>query len=282
VRYAVISDIHGNLEALNAVLLDMKSKNIDKIICIGDISNAGPFPRQCFDLVYKVSDYLIRGNHELYSLGVRSEDNSESSARWSSLNWCNDELGKENIKILKNLKDNLVIKELSDIEFFHASPLTEFNGFNTYSDNFKIKELLKGFERKYLIAGHTHESFIKKAKNTTIVNPGSVGMSFNGVNANYLIIEKTDVYSFSLQSVSYDYKKAIYDYKDTMVLKDKGHISKIFAYQLSDTEPMVMTFIKEVQKYANDRNLSYDQAYLEFPFDKYFSYVSDYLNQIWN
>ena len=67
-RYAIITDIHGNLEAFKAVLDDIKTKNVDEIYCLGDTSNIGPNSKECIDLLMENNIKSTIGNHELYLL----------------------------------------------------------------------------------------------------------------------------------------------------------------------------------------------------------------------
>ena len=67
-RQALISDIHGNLEALQAVLSDIASQNVDEILCLGDIVGYGPNPCECLDLVMKKTALTIMGNHDQAAL----------------------------------------------------------------------------------------------------------------------------------------------------------------------------------------------------------------------
>ena len=62
-RTAIVSDIHGNLEALQAVLKDIESHSCDRVVCLGDIIGYGPNPRECLDLVMKM-DLCVIGNHD--------------------------------------------------------------------------------------------------------------------------------------------------------------------------------------------------------------------------
>ncbi|MHC4502010.1 MAG: metallophosphoesterase family protein [Planctomycetota bacterium] len=67
---AIISDIHGNLTALEAVLADIDAKGIERIICLGDVVGYGPDPVECIDLVRKRCEIVIRGNHDLAAITV--------------------------------------------------------------------------------------------------------------------------------------------------------------------------------------------------------------------
>ena len=63
-RFAVISDIHGNLHALEAVLAEIDRLAINEVVCLGDIVGYGPFPHKCVDLVIRCCSIIVRGNHE--------------------------------------------------------------------------------------------------------------------------------------------------------------------------------------------------------------------------
>ena len=67
-KRAVISDIHGNLEALRVVMEDIAEQNISRIVCLGDIVGYGPNPVECLDLIMRRSDVTILGNHDQATL----------------------------------------------------------------------------------------------------------------------------------------------------------------------------------------------------------------------
>ena len=67
-RYAIITDIHGNIEGLNAVLDDIKIKDVDDIFCLGDVIDIGPNSKECIDKLIEFNIKTILGNHELYLL----------------------------------------------------------------------------------------------------------------------------------------------------------------------------------------------------------------------
>ena len=67
-RLAIITDIHGNIEGLNAILKDIENKNIDEIICLGDTIDIGPNSKECIDKLIDNNIKMTLGNHELYLL----------------------------------------------------------------------------------------------------------------------------------------------------------------------------------------------------------------------
>ena len=85
VRTAVLSDIHGNAVALKAVLADIEKREIDQIVCLGDIIGYGPDPLECVDLVQEKCDWALMGNHDFAVVYEPTNFNApaESAAYWT-------------------------------------------------------------------------------------------------------------------------------------------------------------------------------------------------------
>ena len=81
-RYAIITDIHGNIEALNAILNDIESQNIDEIYCLGDTVGIGPNSKECVDKLIEKKIKSTLGNHELYAVrGTRIDPSIEGEEK---------------------------------------------------------------------------------------------------------------------------------------------------------------------------------------------------------
>ncbi len=220
--YGIIADIHGNLEALRAVLENIKSnkKKIEKIICLGDIVGYGADPGECIRIAEKISDVILAGNHDFAVCGQTSIEDFNSYAREAVL-WSKDALNEQELNFLKGLP--LKYRE-KNIDFVHSSlhrPLSwrYLSGTpDTYID-FQI------MGKKALFVGHTHtpvifENFGTEVKRLTsyelslspdkkyIINPGSVGQPRDGdPRASFAIfdLEKKFV---KIIRVEYDIKEA--------------------------------------------------------------------------
>lgn len=92
-RFAVISDVHGNLEGLNAVLKEISRKNVDDIICLGDVVGYGANPEQCWQICKKHCKIILKGNHEAIFLGEIDDSDcsalGKQSAQWTRKNFPN-------------------------------------------------------------------------------------------------------------------------------------------------------------------------------------------------
>ena len=94
-KIAVFSDIHSNLQALEAVVEDIKKQNVDRIICLGDVLSKGPNPRECLELVMNNNIELLLGNHELYFLRGVEIDDLISDIEKEHQSWIRSQLNEE-------------------------------------------------------------------------------------------------------------------------------------------------------------------------------------------
>ena len=101
-RTAFISDIHANLDALEVVLEDIKTQNVDKIVCLGDIVGYGPEPNECTMLVKQVSELTVVGNHDYAALGRMDTLGFNEYAR-AAAEWTTNALTPETVAFLSEL-----------------------------------------------------------------------------------------------------------------------------------------------------------------------------------
>lgn len=101
-RYALISDIHSNLYALQSVLADMESLNVDRVICLGDIIGYGPNPVETLALMRKKVNYFIMGNHDAVIAGVMSSALFNDAAR-QAIEWTYNQLSPRDLLFFRSL-----------------------------------------------------------------------------------------------------------------------------------------------------------------------------------
>lgn len=235
-KIAIISDIHGNLEALKSVLNDIKERNIDKIFCLGDIIAKGSNQHECIELIRSTCDVVLQGNcDEYFTRNIDLSHKNEREVRRITWNKC--KLTPEDSEYLSNLPycfEFYMSGRL--VRLFHASP-EELNDFVGNIDN--IERLYKLFlpsnntisnqVADIAIYGHIHTPFMQRMYNRTIINTGSVGNSLdvfrndqkdgnvkNTTVANYLIIYGNynsknidEKISYELVSIPYDIEKEL-------------------------------------------------------------------------
>lgn len=161
--FAIISDIHSNLEALRAVLADIKRRAISRVICLGDVIGYGPNPRECIDLVAEHCELCLMGNHDH---AVLYEPSNFNTAAERACYWTREELESEPDKARRDRRweflGGLPVKKKSkDILYVHASPRRPINEYIFPEDVFtNPQKVLANFERldaRICFLGHTHQ-----------------------------------------------------------------------------------------------------------------------------
>lgn len=206
-RIAVFSDIHGNLEALRAVLSDAGLRKVDRYVCLGDVVGYGPNPNECISLLRDLPNlYAILGNHEAALLDI--PDNMSGDAL-RVIRWTRSVLTKSSWWFLRELED---ILHWEKIAFCHSNPYRP-RRWHYISERTSINSSFSRSKAKIIFAGHTHIPIAITRKNMfcvyirspehhmtvpaaqlnrQIFNCGSVGQPRDGdPRAAYLIYDTT-------------------------------------------------------------------------------------------
>lgn len=161
----LISDIHGNYEALKEVLKKLDSLNISDIYCLGDITGYYSQVNECCDELRKRDVKCIMGNHDWYMVSNTGCVRSQSAN--DCINYQKSVITQENLDWLTTLPIYRRVGELALVHGGWQDPLEEYlNPKEGYFDN---------FPNKYFVSGHTHKQIIKKLGTKVYCNPGSVG-----------------------------------------------------------------------------------------------------------
>ena len=193
IRYAIISDIHGNMTALEAVMNDIKQQNIDRVICIGDIIGKGPNGHDCVRAVKSICDAVVRGNNDVRYTKSLDEIAGEPDFDYDYFLWTQKQLKNEDIAYLRALPmccEFVLSGRL--VRCFHAGPHdVDFNVFNfsSYHDKlelFKKTEYTTDATADVVVCGHTHFAGYEKLFGYTLINAGSVGNTLNVISDNEL------------------------------------------------------------------------------------------------
>jgi len=166
---AVISDVHGNLPALEAVLADVGT--IDAIVCCGDLVGYYPDVAEVVDRVRTLGARVVRGNHELMATGAR--EIPPERAGYYRIDWTRRALSEAQLAWLAALPPSLALaRDGLAIEVRHASPWDE----ETYlhPDSAQLARVVLP-EGSWLLLGHTHHPMRLRAGAGVVANPGSVG-----------------------------------------------------------------------------------------------------------
>jgi putative phosphoesterase len=204
-RVLIISDIHGNIQALEAVA--EAARRFDAVICAGDTVNYGPSPRACIDWLREKDAVTVMGNHDLavatdgdpkgaltqqpFALAMR--DWTKAQLRASELNW------------LRKLPRQKTFEMGGAIWLtLHATPADPLYDYRLQPDasDQLVDKLTRDAQADVMVVGHTHLPYLRTRRKMQIVNPGSVGQPLDGnPQASYAIWDHGRI---TLERISYD------------------------------------------------------------------------------
>jgi putative phosphoesterase len=180
VRIALISDIHANLPALEAVITHAKSLGIKRFWCLGDLVQFNAFPEEVVKIIRKLNPVCIHGNIDLKVMEMKQElkqvPYEELPEDLSPFAWSFMQLSKQSRKFLKKLPEKAKIK-IRGFKFLlvHGSPAANDDPIYIDTAKERLEELAEGVNADIILCGHTHIPFIHEVKDIHIINPGSVG-----------------------------------------------------------------------------------------------------------
>jgi putative phosphoesterase len=167
-RVAALYDIHGNVPALKAALADATASGVDAIVIGGDVVE-GPQPAETLEVLDSVTTPLM---------WVRGNCDREPSA------WVSDRLDQQRLRWLNALPQTqtLEVDGLGDVCFCHGSPRSDEDIVTAISAEARVTPMLDGVEQRTIVSGHTHVQFDRTVAGKRLINAGSVGMPYEGVD----------------------------------------------------------------------------------------------------
>ncbi len=219
-RIGVISDIHGNLPALEAVIADSAQRGVDDLIHLGDLVGYGPHPNE---VVARIKEAKISGVIGNYDLAVCHEDAKEgadtylkekiSKVGMDTYLWTRSHTSEESKALLRENPAQIFVREGElKILFTHGSPERPNEYLFADTPKERLKELLEGTGADVLVVGHTHIPMVIEVGEKIVLNPGSVGKpKDNDPRASYFILDTSDGFraeqvrvTFNVESVAND------------------------------------------------------------------------------
>jgi predicted phosphodiesterase len=214
-KIAIISDIHGNLEALTTALSYIKENDIQDIYCLGDIVGYGPNPNECIELITEYCGKVVIGNHDHAALGLTSteyfNDFAKISTYWTSLN-----LTRES----KNFLLSLDFTQNSDEYLLVHSTPSEPAMWHYILSEMDAKHEFRHFKQKICYIGHSHfpiiffksgysrdQKFRLDHSTKYIVNVGSVGQPRDGNPKTCFCVYDSDNREIEYVRLDYDVDK---------------------------------------------------------------------------
>ena len=237
-RIAIISDIHSNIIALQAVMADIKTRSVGKIVCLGDIVGYGPAPNECVETIKQNADICLMGNHDWAVLGKEDLAYFNSFAREAVI-WSQKQLSQESENFLRALP---FFKVEGECTYVHSSPFepqTWTYIINKNDAQFQFEHL----KTQLCFVGHTHVAGIFQKTDQKfnflidekisigegeklIINVGSIGQprDFDD-RSSYGILD--------LENKTFEFHRVMYDIKSTQSSMEKFGLPKYLITRLS-------------------------------------------------
>ena len=216
-RIGVLSDIHGNLPALERVLADMDGRKLDAMFCLGDLVGYGAFPNEVVEVIRRSGIPTIMGNYDdgvgfdREECGCAYRDPGEEERGQRSLLWTREATTAENKAFLRGLAAE--IRRDADgqrLLLVHGSPrrMNEYLFEDRPLSSFQ--RLAASSDADIIVFGHTHRPYVKVVDGVTFVNAGSVGKPKDGDwRACYAILDLTAETPVEFVRVPYDIDRAM-------------------------------------------------------------------------
>jgi putative phosphoesterase len=180
---AALYDVHGNLPALDSVLAELDSLDIERLIVGGDFA-WGPQPREVLQRLRDLGEVVsfVRGNADREVAGRYGEEEGLDAELARSVAWCADQLSDEKLEWIAALPEQVVydVEGLGEVLFCHGSPRSDEEIITAATPRERLAAALAGVSQHVVVVGHTHVQFDREIDGTRVINAGSVGMPYEG------------------------------------------------------------------------------------------------------
>ncbi len=217
-KYALIADIHGNLEALKAVIDEIEKEKVDDIYCLGDIVGYYPNPNECVELIEKYVKASVAGNHDYAAIGKIKYKETFTEYAKIAMEWTCEHLDKKSEEYLAELPAIYTVDD--KICITHSNPC-ETDRWDYLLDESEITDVFCSFPQKICFNAHTHypvimmlrdEDVVMHKKKKVVINPdcqyiinvGSVGQPRDKINLSSYVIYDSEDNTVEIKRVKYD------------------------------------------------------------------------------
>jgi putative phosphoesterase len=251
VRIAVLSDIHGNLPALEAVYKDLKTRKPDGLIVAGDFVG-GPHPDQTIALLRSLKpNWMILGNSDINILRYIDGQVPEAyrtAKQFALLRWGGNHISLESIDFLRDLPRQQVIAldGTASIRVVHGSLNNPYEGYDPEAKKEKFDFDFHLLDEMVLISGHTHCPWSVEWNGKLAINPGSVAGPLNGyVGTQYALIDWVGgQWKAQLYAQPYDISRICADFSESGLLDAGGALARCFLYSIETGEDVSRQFLQ--------------------------------------
>lgn len=269
IKFAIISDIHGNVPALQAVLEDIEQWQPDKLVINGDIVSRGPYSDKVLDILQSLAldKIYLKGNHEDFVLFAHHNPIDKNQFDYHLrcfAQWTAKQLGAQKLDEIKQWGDNFdysTCAPVKTIHITHGSRLSNRDGihFNLSEDELKEKAV---HHSDVFISSHTHLPMIRHLEETLVINTGSVGQPLDGDRRSaygQLVIDDDKLWG-NIARIKYDKEQADKDFHESGFLLHGGPVAKLIYLEHKHNQRFVGPFMHKFLEKIKAREISVKDA----------------------
>jgi predicted phosphodiesterase len=178
---ALISDLHANALALEAVLEDAARAGADRVVCLGDVATLGPAPHAVLARLEALGCACIMGNHDQFLLEAELiRRYTEAAPVVAAVDWCRAQLDAAELDFVRSFVPSLTLPLAAGATLlcYHGTPRSNMEDLVATTPAATVSTMLAGHAATVMAGGHTHVQMLRQHEGTLLVNPGSVGLPF--------------------------------------------------------------------------------------------------------
>lgn len=251
-KLAILADIHANLQALEAVLLDLKNEKVNQVIVNGDLVNRGPSNTAVIEILKNEDVTTILGNHDDLILKwiARAPDLPQdwfTSPFWKATDWAAKQLERDGL--LDDLRElpmthKVELEGAPSLLISHGSPRHYREGYSERILDDDLIDIATEFPADILIGSHTHSQLDRSFANKRVLNTGAVGTPFNkDTRAQYLILHlENQMWKPEFKRIPYNQEAALKAYETSGLLEEGGLSAYLFQQEVKTAHSLFTPF----------------------------------------
>lgn len=267
-RLAVLSDIHGNLAALEAVLGHAERLGVDRYVVIGDVVIGAPDSALCWERVMGLGCPVVRGNHEGYlaAFGTEAAPTALSTPQFAPVAWAAQRFDGETRRTLGALPLSVTVPEAAGVRFVHASLRSDRDNMDAITPESELTAMFPGLAERCVVRGHDHIAATRLWGERVLYTAGSVGLPLNGkTEAQYAVLEpRAGVWHPTFYAVPYDVEATLNRFHETGYLEEAGPIAHLFYREIATAAHQLIPFLKGYARYSDGGTLGLEAAVRNF------------------
>lgn len=184
-RLAILSDIHGNLVALETVLNELAHRSIDRHICLGDVASSGPQPHAVLAKLMELEWPIVQGNTDAWLLNPERYSGDDPFYRRVDeiAGWCEMQLTYQDRAFLQTFRPvvEMALGDGLELLGFHGSPRSNEEFITMSTPESEMEEIFGSLPQQIFAGGHTHQQLLRRYRDIHLLNPGSVGLPYEAM-----------------------------------------------------------------------------------------------------